>query len=57
MRARGLMGLYHSYDLNTLQLDSWKGTSKCVLASPLFVEGAKVSDQSCVLMTLADRTC
>ena len=25
----GLMGLYHSYDLNTpVQLDSWKGTSK-----------------------------
>ena len=43
----GLMGLYHSYDLNTpVQLDSWKGTSKmrpCFAA--IRCEGAKVSDQ------------
>ena len=43
----GLMGLYHSYDLNTpIQLDSWKGTSKmrpCFAA--IRCEGAKVSDQ------------
>ena len=43
----GLMGLYHSYDLNTpMQLDSWKGTSKmrpCFAA--IRCEGAKVSDQ------------
>ena len=42
-----LMGMYHSYDLNTpFQLDSWKGTSKM---KPCFgairCEGAKVSDQ------------
>ena len=42
-----LMGMYHSYDLNTpFQLDSWKGTSKL---RPCFAavrcEGAKVSDQ------------
>ena len=43
----GLMGLYHSYDLNTpMQLDSWKGTSKmrpCFAA--IRCAGAKVSDQ------------
>ena len=43
----GLMGLYHSYDLNTpMQLDSWKGTSKmrpCFAA--IRCSGAKVSDQ------------
>ena len=43
----GLMGLYHSYDLNTpVQLDSWKGTSKmrpCFAA--IRCEGTKVSDQ------------
>ena len=42
-----LMGLYHSYDLNTpFQLDSWKGTSKmrpCFAA--IRCDGAKVSDQ------------
>ena len=42
-----LMGMYHSYDLNTpFQLDSWKGTSKlrpCFAA--IRCEGAKVSDQ------------
>ena len=42
-----LMGMYHSYDLNTpFQLDSWKGTSKL---RPCFAavrcEGVKVSDQ------------
>ena len=43
----GLMGMYHSYDLNTpMQLDSWKGTSKmrpCFAA--IRCAGAKVSDQ------------
>ena len=42
-----LMGLYHSYDLNTpFQLDSWKGTSTmrpCFAA--IRCDGAKVSDQ------------
>ncbi len=42
-----LMGLYHSYDLDTaFQLDSWKGNSKM---RPCFagvrLAGAKVSDQ------------
>ena len=42
-----LMGLYHSYDLNTpFQLDSWKGTSKmrpCFAA--VRIGSQKVSDQ------------
>ena len=42
-----LMGLYHSYDLNTpFQLDSWKGNSKM---RPCFgavrIDGNKASDQ------------
>ena len=42
-----LMGLYHSYDLNTpFQLDSWKGNSKMrPCFSAIRVEGNKSSDQ------------
>ena len=50
-----LMGLYHSYDLNTaFQLDSWKGNSKM---RPCFgsirIDGNKVSDNELYQM-LAD---
>ncbi len=42
-----LMGIYHSYDLNTpFQLDSWKGTSKmrpCFAA--VRIDNAKATDQ------------
>jgi len=42
-----LMGMYHSYDLNTpFQLDSWKGTSKLrPCFSAIRCGTAKVSDQ------------
>ena len=50
-----LMGLYHSYDLNTaFQLDSWKGNSKM---KPCFasirIDGNKISDDELYQM-LAD---
>ena len=53
-----LMGLYHSYDLNTpFQLDSWKGTSKmrpCFAA--VRIGSQKVSDQELYNMLTDART-